>query len=139
MAPRRWRAAASADIRAASAEVDSGRGVIVLTDLFGGTPSNLAIAGRYVFRPEIFRYIDETTPGKNDEIQLTDAMVRMLADRGMYGLRFAGKRYDIGNKLDFIKTKIGVKHRTGDQRSGSTVGVHCTGSAATRQETTTFP
>ena len=45
-------------------------------------------------------------PGKNGEIQLTDAMVAMLADRGMYGLRFAGKRYDIGNKLDFIKTNV---------------------------------
>ncbi len=69
-------------------------------------PSNLAIAGRYVFRPEIFDYIAETEPGKNNEIQLTDAMVTMMADRGMYGLRFAGKRYDIGNKLDFIKTNI---------------------------------
>lgn len=69
-------------------------------------PSNLAIAGRYVFVPDIFRHIATTAPGKNDEIQLTDAMVSMLADRGMYGLRFAGKRYDIGNKLDFIKTNI---------------------------------
>ena len=69
-------------------------------------PSNLAIAGRYVFRPEIFGYIAETPRGKNNEIQLTDAMCAMLADRGMFGLRFAGKRYDIGNKLDFIKTNI---------------------------------
>ena len=69
-------------------------------------PSNLAIAGRYVFRAEIFDYIASTKPGKNDEIQLTDAMRAMLADRGMFGLRFAGKRYDIGNKLDFIKTNV---------------------------------
>ncbi|MFP6866914.1 MAG: sugar phosphate nucleotidyltransferase, partial [Roseibacillus sp.] len=69
-------------------------------------PSSLAIAGRYVFHPAIFDYIAKTKPGKNGEIQLTDAMVPMLADRGMYGLRFAGKRYDIGNKLDFIKTNI---------------------------------
>ena len=69
-------------------------------------PSNLAIAGRYVFRPEIFKYIEETVPAKNNEIQLTDAMVKMLKEHGMYGLRFAGKRYDIGNKLDFLKTNI---------------------------------
>jgi UTP--glucose-1-phosphate uridylyltransferase len=69
-------------------------------------PSNLAIAGRYVLRPEIFEYIAETKPSKNGEIQLTDAMVSMLADRKMFGLRFAGKRYDIGNKLDFIKTNV---------------------------------
>ncbi|MCB1091931.1 MAG: UTP--glucose-1-phosphate uridylyltransferase GalU [Verrucomicrobiae bacterium] len=69
-------------------------------------PSNLAIAGRYVFMPEIFDYLADTKPGKNGEIQLTDAMARMLADRGMHGLRFDGKRYDIGNKLDFLKTNI---------------------------------
>ena len=69
-------------------------------------PSRLAIAGRYVFRPEIFHCIAETPRGKNNEIQLTDAMVLMLQNHGMYGLRFAGKRYDIGNKLDFIKTNI---------------------------------
>ncbi|MCB1236314.1 MAG: UTP--glucose-1-phosphate uridylyltransferase GalU [Verrucomicrobiae bacterium] len=69
-------------------------------------PSNLAIAGRYVFVPEIFDFLAETKPGKNDEIQLTDAMARMMEARGMYGLRFEGKRYDIGNKLDFLKTNI---------------------------------
>ncbi len=69
-------------------------------------PSNLAIAGRYVLRPEIFNYLEETGPGKNGEIQLTDAMVLMLQERGLYGLRFDGKRHDIGNKLDFIKTNV---------------------------------
>lgn len=69
-------------------------------------PSNLAIAGRYVFTAEIFDHIDRTPPGKNNEIQLTDAMARMLAERAMYGLRFEGKRHDIGNKLDFLKTNI---------------------------------
>jgi UTP--glucose-1-phosphate uridylyltransferase len=88
-----------------------GKGVIKIDALvekpeIDEAPSNLAIAGRYVFRPEIFDYIAKTKPGKNNEIQLTDAMVRMLADHGMFGLRFEGKRYDIGNKLDFIKTNI---------------------------------
>ena len=88
-----------------------GNGVIEIDQLvekpeIDEAPSNLAIAGRYIFHPAIFDYIAKTEPGKNGEIQLTDAMVPMLADRGMYGLRFAGKRYDIGNKLDFIKTNI---------------------------------
>ncbi|MFV1994344.1 MAG: UTP--glucose-1-phosphate uridylyltransferase GalU [Verrucomicrobiales bacterium] len=69
-------------------------------------PSDLAIAGRYVFSPEIFSYLASAKPGLNNEIQLTDAMARMLADRAMYGLRFAGDRFDIGNRLDFLKTNI---------------------------------
>lgn len=69
-------------------------------------PSNLAIAGRYVLIPEIFECISRTTPGKDNEIQLTDAMRLLVASHEMYGLRFDGCRYDIGNKLDFIKTNI---------------------------------
>ena len=75
-------------------------------------PSNLAVAGRYIFQPEILDYLSRTPRGKNNEIQLTDAMAEMLKDHGMYGFRFAGKRYDIGSKLDFIKTNIelGLAH-----------------------------
>lgn len=77
-------------------------------------PSNLAFAGRYVFTAEIFDYLADAKPGKNGEIQLTDAMSRMLNDRAMYGLQFDGKRYDIGNKLDFIKTNIEFGLKRGD-------------------------
>jgi UTP--glucose-1-phosphate uridylyltransferase len=75
-------------------------------------PSNLVIAARYVFTPHIFDYIDRTPPGKNGEIQITDAMQLMLQDRAMYGLAFEGHRYDIGNKLDFLKTNViyGLAH-----------------------------
>ena len=69
-------------------------------------PSNLAIAGRYVLSPEIFDCIARTARGKNNEIQLTDAMRLLVADRAMYGLHFDGRRYDIGNRLDFIKTNV---------------------------------
>jgi len=76
-------------------------------------PTNLAIASRYIFTPEIFDYLDKTTEGVNNEIQLTDAMREMVKKHAMYGLRFEGKRYDIGNKLDFIKTNIefGLKNK----------------------------
>ena len=75
-------------------------------------PSDLAIASRYVFTPEIFDYLDKTPKGKGNEIQLTDAMRLMVKDQPMYGLQFDGVRYDIGNKLDFIRTNViyGLKH-----------------------------
>jgi UTP--glucose-1-phosphate uridylyltransferase len=69
-------------------------------------PSNLAIASRYIFTPEIFDYLDHLKPGKNNEIQLTDAMREMVKWHPMYGLKFKGKRYDIGNKMGFLKTNI---------------------------------
>jgi len=69
-------------------------------------PSTLAIASRYIFTPEIFNYLEKLKPGKNNEIQLTDAMQLMLKDKTMYGLKFAGVRHDIGNKLDFLKTNV---------------------------------
>ncbi|MDA7927759.1 UTP--glucose-1-phosphate uridylyltransferase GalU [Akkermansiaceae bacterium] len=69
-------------------------------------PSNLAIASRYVFRPEIFTCLADTPRGKNNEIQLTDAMRALLDQQSMFGLPFAGKRHDIGNKLDFLKANI---------------------------------
>ena len=68
--------------------------------------SNLAVAGRYLFTPEIFDYLEKTLPGKNNEIQLTDAMSEMVKTHPMFGMKFNGKRYDIGNKMGFLKTNI---------------------------------
>ncbi len=77
------------------------------------TPSRLAIASRYIFTPEIFDFLDVTARGINNEIQLTDAMRAMVKSHSMYGYKFEGKRYDIGNKLGFIKTNIefGLKNK----------------------------
>lgn len=69
-------------------------------------PSNMAFASRYIFNSEIFEYLEKTEPGINNEIQLTDAMRLMLKDHDFYGYCFDGIRYDIGNKLDFIKTNL---------------------------------
>jgi UTP--glucose-1-phosphate uridylyltransferase len=69
-------------------------------------PSNLAIAGRYLFTPDIFEYISRTKPAKDGEIQLTDSMRMMVKDRPMYALVLDGKRCDIGNKEGFVKTNI---------------------------------
>ena len=70
-------------------------------------PSNLVVASRYVFTPDIFNYIDAIHPGKGGEIQITDAMrMRTAAGEPMHGYRVAAKRHDVGNTLDFIKTNI---------------------------------
>jgi UTP--glucose-1-phosphate uridylyltransferase len=73
-------------------------------------PSNLAIIGRYVLRPEVFDVLEETPPGKGDEIQLTDALQTLAADEsiagGVYGVVFRGRRYDTGDRLDYIKAIV---------------------------------
>ena len=71
-------------------------------------PSNLVIAGRYVLSPDVFDCLGRTVKGKNDEVQLTDAMRLLVKERGFYGLHFRGIRHDVGNKLDFIKTNIAL-------------------------------
>ncbi len=68
------------------------------------TDSTLAIAGRYVLTPDVFDALDATTPGKNNEIQLTDALAGMLADTSMVAVPFEGRRFDIGDKLDYLNT-----------------------------------
>jgi len=72
-------------------------------------PSNLGILGRYVLTPAIFDAIEETPPGKGNEIQLTDA-VRLVREK-IYAYVYRGRRYDIGNKLDWIKSNIELSLR----------------------------
>jgi UTP--glucose-1-phosphate uridylyltransferase len=69
-------------------------------------PSNLAIASRYIFMPEIFSYLEKTPPGKNNEIQITDAMQALLQNEKIFGVKLQGELFDIGDKLEFIKTNI---------------------------------
>jgi len=69
-------------------------------------PSNLAIASRYILTPDIFGKLARIPPGKNGEIQLTDALKMQAREREICGLKVAGKRYDAGDKLGFLKTNI---------------------------------
>lgn len=73
-------------------------------------PSNYAVIGRYVLKPEVFAVLHRTGPGKGGEIQLTDALMEMANDvegtGGVYGVVFRGRRYDTGDKLDYIKAVI---------------------------------
>ncbi|MBK7106047.1 MAG: UTP--glucose-1-phosphate uridylyltransferase GalU [Ignavibacteriae bacterium] len=69
-------------------------------------PSNLAVASRYILTPDIFKALEETKAGKNNEIQLTDALKIFLSRGSVYSYTFEGKRYDIGDKLDYLKTTV---------------------------------
>jgi len=69
-------------------------------------PSQYAIMGRYVLRPEIFDVLEETPFGAGDELQLTDALNELAKRQAVFAYEFAGKRYDIGDKLGFIKATI---------------------------------
>jgi UTP--glucose-1-phosphate uridylyltransferase len=69
-------------------------------------PSNLAIAGRYILTPGIFRALEKTPRGKGNEIQLTDALRILLKQEGIIATTIEGKRYDIGNKMDYLKTTV---------------------------------
>ena len=69
-------------------------------------PSNLAIPGRYILTPRIFECIEKVSVGRENEIQLTDALKLLLKNEDIYGYKFKGKRYDIGDKFGYIKAII---------------------------------
>jgi UTP--glucose-1-phosphate uridylyltransferase len=69
-------------------------------------PSRLAVSARYVLSPAIFDHLKRVPVGKGGELQLTDAMASLMTGEPLHGLRFDGRRHDIGNKLDFIKANI---------------------------------
>ena len=86
-------------------------GIVTVTDLVekpvpGSAPSRWIVIGRYVCDPEIFDVLSRTQPGRGGEIQLTDAL-KVLAQRGeVRGVLFHGRRYDTGNKLDYLRTLV---------------------------------
>lgn len=77
------------------------------------SPSNLAIVGRYILTPEIFKAIEQTDRGINNEIQLTDAMRLLLKRENIISYTIEGQRYDIGSKIDYLKTivEFGLKRK----------------------------
>jgi UTP--glucose-1-phosphate uridylyltransferase len=71
-------------------------------------PSNLAIMGRYVLLPDIFPALENTRPGRNGEIQLTDALQSLTVGRDLFAYQFEGARYDAGTPLGWLKTSIEI-------------------------------
>ncbi len=78
----------------------------------GEAPSNLAVVGRYVFTPAIFRHLEGITPDRSGEIQLTRAIDSLLSEENAFAYEFAGTRYDCGSKLGYLKATIayGLRH-----------------------------
>ena len=75
-------------------------------------PSNLAVVGRYILTPRIFELLEETRAGAGGEIQLTDAIARLLLEEPVYGYEFEGLRFDCGSKLGYLEATVhyGLKH-----------------------------
>ena len=69
-------------------------------------PSRLGVMGRYIITPAVFEILSHTEPGAGGEIQLTDALRVLCREESMYGLVFQGKRYDIGDKLGYLKAMV---------------------------------
>ena len=69
-------------------------------------PSNIAILGRYIITPEIFNILENQTPGKGGEIQLTDALQTLATKEAIYAYNFEGRRYDVGDKLGFLEATV---------------------------------
>src|SRR5690606_26227178 len=100
---------------------DEGSDVVRITGLVekpavDDAPSNLAVIGRYVLHPRVFDVLEHTAPGRGGEIQLTDALLELAgADgegSGMTGVVFRGRRYDTGDRLDYLKAvvRLGREH-----------------------------
>lgn len=75
-------------------------------------PSLLGVMGRYILTPRIFSLLEATAPGTNGEIQLTDAIAKLLCEENVYAWQFAGKRYDCGNRLGYLEAVVtyALKH-----------------------------
>jgi len=79
-------------------------------------PSDIAILGRYVITPAIFGILEQTTPGKGGEIQLTDALNVLAQQEAMYAYIFEGRRYDVGDKQGFLQATVEMALRREDLR-----------------------
>jgi UTP--glucose-1-phosphate uridylyltransferase len=106
----------------AAVERDGSSDVVRVTGLVekpdpADAPSNLAVIGRYVLDPSIFEVLAKTPPGRGNEIQLTDALQERAASGepggGVHGVIFRGRRYDTGDRLDYLKAvvRLAVEHR----------------------------
>ncbi|NLM75717.1 MAG: UTP--glucose-1-phosphate uridylyltransferase GalU [Clostridiaceae bacterium] len=80
-------------------------------------PSNIAILGRYIVTPRIFKFLEKARPGINGEIQLTDSLCELAKVEPMYAYDFIGKRYDVGNKLGFLQATVEFALKRDDLRN----------------------
>lgn len=85
---------------------------IVEKPLVDKAPSNLAVVGRYILTPRIFKLLEQTERGAGNEIQLTDAIAKLLKEETVLGYEFEGKRFDCGSKLGYLHATVefALKH-----------------------------
>ena len=81
-------------------------------------PSNIAILGRYIITPKIFDALSSVPPGKNGEIQLTDAFKKLLEQERVYAYNFEGRRFDVGDKLGFLEASVEFALKREDLKEG---------------------
>lgn len=79
-------------------------------------PSNIAVLGRYIITPQIFKYLEKQEIGAGGEIQLTDALNKLAKEEPMYAYDFIGKRYDVGNKMGFLQATVEFALKRDDLR-----------------------
>jgi UTP--glucose-1-phosphate uridylyltransferase len=136
---------AAIDTSADASSQDGGDGSVVrVTGLVekpdpADAPSNLAVIGRYILDPSIFETLAKTPPGRGNEIQLTDALQERAASSdaggGVHGVIFRGRRYDTGDRLDYLKAV--VRLATGHRELGSDFSSWLTGFVAENESATT--
>ena len=81
-------------------------------------PSTLSVIGRYILMPEVFGYLSQMERGAGNEIQLTDAMAKLIGTQPFHGLRFEGTRYDCGDKLGFLQATVAFGLERPDLQKG---------------------
>jgi UTP--glucose-1-phosphate uridylyltransferase len=81
-------------------------------------PSRLSVIGRYILLPEVFEHLDRQERGAGGEIQLTDAMAKMIGRSPFHGVRFEGRRFDCGDKLGYLEAQIACALEREDMRAG---------------------
>ena len=81
-------------------------------------PSHLAVIGRYMLMPEVFAILDDAGPGAGGEIQLTDAMAKLIGRQPFHGFRFEGRRFDCGDKLGYLEAIVAMASDRADLQPG---------------------
>ncbi|MEM7570902.1 MAG: UTP--glucose-1-phosphate uridylyltransferase, partial [Pseudomonadota bacterium] len=89
----------------------------------GSAPSNLAVIGRYVLQPDVFQELDRQETGAGGEIQLTDAMARLIGKQPFHGLAFEGQRFDCGDKTGYIEATLAFSLARDDLHDGVAAAV----------------
>ena len=81
-------------------------------------PSTLSVIGRYILMPDVFTYLSKMEKGAGQEIQLTDAMAKLIGHKPFHGLRFEGTRFDCGDKLGFLQATVAFGLARAELREG---------------------